>query len=75
VDYGRTVSEAWWMRTGRRGMFVDKFSPSLYQFLVNRRFGWKDKSKGEGNESPLEQSSLDELQAEFRRLANKQQAS
>ena len=45
VDLGRTSAKAWWYRTGRTGLFMEKFGGSLYNFQMKNRYGWADKQE------------------------------
>jgi len=45
VDLGRTAAKAWWYRTGRSGMFMEKFSATLFNFQMKNRYGWADKQE------------------------------
>lgn len=50
IDYGRMLSNAWWMEQGRKNLWDKTFSVALWNFNMKNRFGWADKSevKGEG---------------------------
>lgn len=74
VERGRTMAQAWWYEQGRKGLFADKFSASLYAFNMKNRFGWADKvemgDKSTDGPVNLDQATA-ELKATLRRIAKK----
>jgi hypothetical protein len=44
LDFGRTLSEAWWMRLGRRGMVgeIKSWNAVSWIFTMKCRFHWKE---------------------------------
>lgn len=50
-NVARTKSEAWWTKTGKKGLFMggkdDPFQTNLYNFTMAARFGWSQKKEVE----------------------------
>ena len=40
LDIGQALSEAWWMREGRRNIYNKDFNAVLYMMQMMNRFGW-----------------------------------
>ena len=58
VDLGRVMSQAWWMKTGRRNLTNRTFNTSLWAFNMKNRFGWAEKTDNttqDGAELSVEQ--------------------
>lgn len=47
VKKGRSLSEAWWQRTGRKNMATKDFSYTGWYMNMKNRFGWSDKVQQE----------------------------
>lgn len=45
VDYGRTLSEAYWVSQGRKSLKDKTFNASVWVFNMKNRFGWAEKSE------------------------------
>lgn len=43
VDFGRTLSKAYWERLARKNVGNKSFNSSLYAFYMKNRHGWADK--------------------------------
>lgn len=62
VDFGRDVSEAWWMRTGRDNLHNRNFNSALWYMNMKNRFGWSDKQETRDASEFTKESVLDELE-------------
>jgi hypothetical protein len=45
VTHGETLSQAWFERVGRKGMFVPGFQGNIWQLHMRNRFGWAGQDK------------------------------
>lgn len=45
IDYGRTLSKAWWDRTGRSNLVNKSFNTSLFVAFRKNYHGWTDKTE------------------------------
>lgn len=43
IEYGRTLSQAWWERQARRNVGNKTFNTSLWTFYMKNKHGWADK--------------------------------
>lgn len=43
VAKGRTMSQAWWVKTARENLFNKDLNAGLFAFNMKNRFGWADK--------------------------------
>lgn len=63
IDYGRTISKAWWYSQARQNIKNKEFNSSLFNFAMKNLHGWADKvessTKDEGDKS------VDKLRTEF----------
>lgn len=64
VDYGRTVSEAWWLRQARTQLTLKGFNTSLWYAVMKNRYGWSDKTEMI-NGIPDELTNLDAIRAKI----------
>jgi hypothetical protein len=42
IKLGETLSEGWWLKTGRTNLDNKQFNNTLWVMNMNNRFGWKD---------------------------------
>ena len=45
VEYGRLLSEAWWMEQARYSLTNKQFNTPLWAFYMKNKFGWADKTE------------------------------
>ncbi len=45
VEYGRLLSEAWWMEQARYALTNKQFNTPLWAFYMKNKFGWADKTE------------------------------
>jgi hypothetical protein len=45
VEYGRLLSEAWWMEQARFALTNKQFNTPLWAFYMKNKFGWADKTE------------------------------
>jgi len=43
VQFGKTLSKAWWMKQGRLNLTTQGFNANLYKINMQNRFNWNDK--------------------------------
>lgn len=43
IEYGRTLSQAWWERQARRNVGNKTFNTPLWTFYMKNKHGWADK--------------------------------
>jgi len=43
VQFGKTLSKAWWMKQGRLNLTTQGFNATLYKINMQNRFNWNDK--------------------------------
>ena len=54
IKKGKQLSEAWWVKSGRKNLQNKDFSATLFYMNMKNRFGWADKQINENkNESTL----------------------
>lgn len=49
IEDGTALCQAWWEKTGRLGMFMDKFNATIWIYNMKNRFrdDWRDKTEHE----------------------------
>lgn len=49
IDEGVELCQAWWEKTGRTGLFLEKFNATVWIYNMKNRFkdDWRDKSEHE----------------------------
>ena len=67
VDYGRTLSKAWWDSTGRSNLMNKSFNTALFIAYRKNYHGWADKVENTTSISELSLSA-DEVDAELARV-------
>ncbi len=45
VDFGRTLSQAWWEKQARLHVKNKQFNSPLYSFYMKNKYGWADKTE------------------------------
>lgn len=60
VEFGRTLSQAFWEGQGRKNLTNKQFNTPLWAFYMKNKFGWADKSevKSESENVNVELDSL-----------------
>ena len=43
IDMGRTLSQAWWVKAGRKYILDRNFQTTMWSFNMKNRYGWADK--------------------------------
>ena len=71
VDYGRMLSNAWWMEQGRKNLWNKEFSVSLWNFNMKNRFGWADKTEVRSDELGDGPVNLDDLRTRLHKAIPK----
>lgn len=66
VEYGRLLSQAWWMEQARHALKNRQFNTTLWAFVMKNRFGWADKT--ENVDKILEVGNLDEQRAKLEKM-------
>lgn len=62
VEYGRTLSQAFWEKQARKNIGNKQFNTSLWAFYMKNKFGWADKTETTNvDENP--NLDLDQLRA------------
>lgn len=64
VEYGRTLSQAFWERLARKNVLNKQFNSPLYSFYMKNKFGWADKTETI-NSDANPTASLDELRKQL----------
>jgi hypothetical protein len=62
VDFGRTLSHAWWMEKARKNLNERTFNTSLYVMVMKNRYGWAEKLEATAVD-PNDAQSVKELRA------------
>ena len=47
VDFGRMLSNAWWLKHGRKQLFNKQFNSPLWLMNMKNRFGWSDRTESQ----------------------------
>ncbi|UFK09588.1 DNA-packaging protein small subunit [Xanthomonas phage DES1] len=63
IEFGRTMSQAWWERNARKNINNKQFNTSLWSFYMKNKHGWADKIESTGTTDPLN-NNLDQLKQE-----------
>lgn len=61
VEYGRTLSLAYWEGLARKNVTNRNFNTSLYNFYMKNRHGWADKVESTTNFADIQNADLDTL--------------
>jgi hypothetical protein len=69
VDYGRTISKAWWYSQLRSNIKSKEFNSSLFNFAMKNLHGWADKV--ESSSKDASDKSADQLRTEFQALVKR----
>lgn len=74
VEFGRTLSQAWWEGQARKNVKDKQFNTSLWTFYMKNKHGWADKIESSSNNENLN-TNLDELRErvskEFSKFADR----
>lgn len=71
VEYGETLIEAFWHKTGRRGVFLKTFNTPLYKFLAahHLKMGTKDTKMGApDDDDEVDDRNVVDLQSELKAI-------
>lgn len=60
VEFGRTVSQAWWESQFRKNLKVKGFNTSALTFYMKNKYGWADKIEATNSNENLN-TNLDDL--------------
>lgn len=60
IDFGRTLSHAWWERQARRNVSNKSFNSPLWMFYMKNKHGWADKVETTSHNENLN-TNLDDL--------------
>jgi hypothetical protein len=60
IKRGEKLSEAWWLRQGRKNLENKEFNPTLWYMNMKNRHGWRDKQEIESKAEHIIKSA-DEL--------------
>lgn len=60
VDFGRTLSQAYWEGLARKNMLNKSFNSSLFAFYMKNKYAWADKTETVNSNENLN-TNLDEL--------------
>lgn len=66
IDYGRTLSKAWWYKTLRKNVGNKSFNTALFNFAMKNLHGWADRV--ESTTEDVTSKSADEQRAELQSL-------
>lgn len=54
IEYGRALSNAWWVKTGRVNLNNKDFSAPLFKINMANRFNWREKQDHTTDDKPIE---------------------
>ena len=69
IDYGRTLSKAWWDSTGRKNLNNKSFNTALFVAYRKNYHGWADKVENTTTISEMSMSA-DELDEELAKVSH-----
>lgn len=69
VEFGRTLSKAWWIGKARKNIENRQFNAALWYMVMKNQFGWSDKTTTTVKEGP--ELSADDLDAQLRNAFDK----
>lgn len=70
VEFGRTLSQAFWEGQARKNLSNKAFNTSLWSFYMKNKYGWADKTEAVGPDGSTNQD-LDALRANVMKEAEK----
>lgn len=70
VQYGRTLSQAWWMEKARTALYNKSFNSGMWAMVMKNRFGWSEKAAGE-TDVPDNQRNMEEVRAQMAKILPK----
>lgn len=70
IDFGRTLSRAYWEGLARKNVGNKSFNSSLYAFYMKNRHGWADKIETSSTNENINQN-VDELREKAMLLVDK----
>jgi hypothetical protein len=72
VEFGRLLSQAWWLTEGRVNLKERQFNSSLWYMNMKNRFGWSEKTESTTKTaSDLTSDELDErIKAAMKKFGN-----
>lgn len=71
VDFGRTLSKAWWIGKARKNVENKQFNAALWYMVMKNQFGWSDKTTTTLSDRP--ELSSDDLDAQIQAAIDKYQ--
>lgn len=66
VDFGRTMSQAWWERQGRKNLQNKQFNSVLWFAQMKNKFGWADKVESSSTNENLN-TNIDDLKEKIQK--------
>lgn len=70
VEYGRTLSQAFWEGQARKNLNNKTFNTSLWSFFMKNKFGWAEKSESVAQNENLN-TNLDSLRQQVENEVNR----
>lgn len=70
VEYGRTLSQAFWEGQARKNLTNKTFNTSLWSFFMKNKFGWAEKSESVAQTENLN-TNLDALKQQVENEVNR----